>query len=136
MSISQQFTRRPLRSALLLSTLCAAGFTTSVQAADWSDTYIGYRTGSKFAEPFGANDIGKDILNLGHVSGYKYGTNFFNVDYLMSDKKDPSFAGSTTGAREVYIVYRHTLDMEKVIAPKPHGKDSLSADVENPGMNI
>jgi len=112
-SISQQFTRRPLRSALLLSTLCAAGFTTSVQAADWSDTYIGYRTGSKFAEPFGANDIGKDILNLGHVSGYKYGTNFFNVDMLISDNKDPSAAGSKNGAQEVYIVYRNTVDLEK-----------------------
>jgi len=28
------------------------------------------------------------------------------------------------------------LDMEKVVAPKPHGKDSLSAEMENPGMNI
>ena len=82
-------------------------------AADWSDTYIGYRTGSKFAEPFGSNDIHKDIINLSHASGYKYGSNFFNVDFLKSDEKDPAGAGSTNGAQEVYIVYRNTVDLEK-----------------------
>ncbi len=82
-------------------------------AADWSDTYIGYRTGSKFAEPFGSNDIHKDIINFSHVSGYKYGSNFFNVDFLKSDEKDPAGAGSTNGAQEVYIVYRNTVDLEK-----------------------
>ncbi len=89
-------------------------FAAASHAADWSDTSIGYRTGSKFAEPFGSNDITKNIFNLNHVSGYKYGSNFFNVDYLQSDKKDPSFLGSSSGAREVYIVYRHTLDLEKL----------------------
>lgn len=83
-------------------------------AADWSDTSIGYRYGTKFAEPFNSEDISKNIVNLTHVSGYAYGTNFFNVDLLMSDSKDPAGAGSTDGAHEVYIVYRHTLDLEKV----------------------
>lgn len=100
------------RTAVALSlSLLAAGS----QAADWSDTYIGFRTGNKYAEPFGSNDIKKKIFNLSHVSGYKYGTNFFNVDYLMSDNKDPAFAGADSGAREVYIVYRHTLDAEKLL---------------------
>ncbi len=94
--------------AAALLAVCSAG-----QAADWSDTYIGYRTGSKFAEPFGSNDIHKDIVNFSHVSGYKYGTNFFNVDLLKSDEKDPAGAGSTNGAHEVYIVYRNTVDLEK-----------------------
>ncbi len=95
-------------AAVLIASLPAAG-----QAADWSDTSIGYRTGNKYAEPFGVNDIKKNIVDLNHVSGYKYGTNFFNADFLMSDKKDPAGAGSTNGAQEVYIVYRHTLDFEK-----------------------
>jgi hypothetical protein len=84
------------------------------QAADWSDTSIGFRTGSKFAEPFGSNDIKKNIFNLNHVSGYSYGSNFFNVDLLMSDHNDPAGKGSTNGAQEVYIVYRNTLDLAKV----------------------
>lgn len=98
--------RLALAAALALSTAAA-------QAADWSDTSIGYRTGSKFAEPFGATDIHKDILDFNHVSGYKYGSNFFNIDLLLSDDKDPASVGSKNGAQEVYIVYRHTLDLEK-----------------------
>lgn len=91
-----------------------AALSAGSQAADWSDTYIGFRTGSQFAEPFNPEDIQKNIINLAHVSGYKYGSNFFNVDFLMSDEKDPGGAGSTEGAHEVYIVYRHMLDLEKV----------------------
>jgi len=103
------------KSLCLAAAAASAAAFMPVHAADWSDTSLGYRTGSKYAEPFNAKDIKKDIFNLNHASGYKYGTNFFNVDYLISDKTDPSFAGSTSGAREVYIVYRHTLDLEKVV---------------------
>jgi nucleoside-specific outer membrane channel protein Tsx len=94
--------------------LALAAVSQLANAANWSDTYIGYRKGSTFAEPFNPNDIGKDILNLSHISGYKYGTNFFNVDMLMSDSKDPAAAGSSEGAQEVYVVYRNTVDLEKV----------------------
>jgi nucleoside-specific outer membrane channel protein Tsx len=96
----------------LLAALATTAF--ACQAADWSDTSIGWRYGTKFAEPFNPNDIKKNIFNLTHVSGYKYGTNFFNVDMLLSDSKDPSGVGSSEGAHEAYIVYRHTLDFEKV----------------------
>lgn len=111
----QRFPRSTITLALAASLATAA---LPAAAADWSDTSIGYRTGSKYAEPFGANDIHKDIFNLTHVSGYKYGTNFFNVDLLLSDEKDPAFAGSTNGAQETYIVYRHTLDFGKVTGAK------------------
>lgn len=86
----------------------------SAQAADWSDTSIGYRTSSKYAEPFNSKDITKNIIDFNHVSGFKYGSNFFNVDLLMSDKNDPSSAGSSDGAHEVYVVYRNTLDFGKI----------------------
>ena len=102
-------------------TLAVATTAVAAQAADWSDTSIGFRTGSKFAEPFGVNDIKKNIVDLNHISGYKYGTNFFNVDYLVSDRKDPAGAGSSNGAQEVYIVYRHTLDLAKFGAPVVFG---------------
>ncbi|WP_077035201.1 outer envelope protein [Pelomonas sp. KK5] len=99
---------------LVISTVCAVAACGAAQAADWSDTSIGYRYGTKFAEPYGSNDIHKNILDLNHVSGFKYGTNFFNVDLLMSDKKDPSSPDASSGAQEVYIVYRNTLDFEKM----------------------
>ncbi|HZE92281.1 MAG TPA: outer envelope protein [Rhizobacter sp.] len=101
------FVRITFAAALAVASLAG-------HAADWSDTSIGIRYGKEFAEPFNPEDISKKIVNLTHVSGYKYGTNFFNVDYLMSDSTDPAGFGSSDGAREVYIVYRHTLDMEKV----------------------
>ena len=86
----------------------------STPAAEWSDTSIGYRYGTKFREPFNTQNISKNIVDLQHASGYKYGINFFNVDFLMSDSKDPSNASSTAGAQEAYVVYRHTLDLGKI----------------------
>jgi nucleoside-specific outer membrane channel protein Tsx len=102
------------RSATALAASLLALGATTASAANWSDTYIGWRTGNSFAEPFNNQDIKKNIFNLNHVSGYSHGSNFFNVDFLMSDKKDPAGAGSTNGAQEAYIVYRHTLDLGKV----------------------
>ena len=87
-------------------------------AADWSDTSIGLRYGTKFHEPFNSQDITKSIVNLTHASGYKYGTNFFNADFLVANDKDPSAFGSTNGSHEIYIVYRHTLDLGKVTGSK------------------
>jgi hypothetical protein len=103
----------------VLSTLLAGMLiASSAVAADWSDTYIGWRYGTSFAEPFETNDISKNIFNLNHVSGYKYGTNFFNVDMLLSDSKDPSGPDSASGARETYIVYRNTLSYSKISGNK------------------
>lgn len=101
------------KSAILGCALIAAGLS-AAHAADWSDTYIGYRYGTSFGEPFNNEDIAKNIFNLGHVSGYKYGTNFLNVDMLLSDSKDPASPGSSSGAQEIYVVYRHTLDLGKI----------------------
>ena len=92
--------------------LACASF--SAAAADWSDTSIGVRYGTKFREPYDPDDIAKTIVDLQHVSGYAYGSNFFNVDLLMSDSKDPASPGSRTGAQEAYVVYRHFLDAGKV----------------------
>ena len=103
------------KSIVAASVLLAVGIT-GASAADWSDTYIGWRKGTQFGEPFNKNDIRKNIFNFGHVSAYKYGTNFLNVDMLLSDDKD-SLNGSS-GAHEAYVVYRHTLDFGK-IAGKP-----------------
>ena len=86
----------------------------SAQAADWSDTSLSWRYGTKFGEPYESNDIHKNIFNLSHASGYKYGTNFLSVDMLLSNSADPASAGSSDGARETYIVYRHTLDLGKI----------------------
>ena len=104
--------RSALGGKLAAALLLAAG--TSAGAAEWSDTTLGYRYGTAFREPFNTQNIKKDIFFLTHVSGYKYGTNFFNVDFLMSDSNDPAGANSTNGAQEAYLAYRHTLDFGKI----------------------
>ncbi len=89
-------------------------FTLPSIAEDFSDTSIGWRYGDKFREPFNNQDISKNIVSLTHASSYKYGSNFLNIDVLMSDSKDPSSATSRSGAVETYMVYRHTLDIGRI----------------------
>jgi nucleoside-specific outer membrane channel protein Tsx len=113
-------------TALAAATLCSV----STQAADWSDTYIGYRYGTDFREPNNPKEISKNILNFGHASGYKYGSNFFNTDLLLSDENDPANAGKA-GAQEVYVVYRNTVDMGKVT-----GKDFKFGPVRGVGAVV
>lgn len=86
--------------------LCAA-VVGQANAFEWRDTSIGYRYRTDFQEPYNGNNISKNIINLSHAGGYKYGNNFFNIDLLMSD-------GTDKNTQEAYIVYRHTLDFAKV----------------------
>lgn len=98
--------------AVALTTLCFS-LPGQVQAADWSDASLSWRAGSAFREPFNPQEVHKNIYALTYVSGYKYGTNFFNMDLLQSDHKDPASLTQKSGAQEAYIVYRHTLDIGK-----------------------
>jgi hypothetical protein len=103
----------------------------TANAALWSDTSIGYRYGTQYREPVNSQDISKNIVDLQHVSGYKYGTNFLNLDLLFSDSKDPISAGSSNGAQEAYLVYRHTLDMAAIT-----GYDLKYGIVRNLGITV
>lgn len=103
-----------VQNARIVLPLLVATLAGSAHAADWSDTALSYRYGSKFAEPYNSDDISKHVLNFSHVSGYKYGKNFFSVDFLLSDEHDPSAVGATNGAHEAYAVYRNTVDLGKV----------------------
>jgi nucleoside-specific outer membrane channel protein Tsx len=98
-------------------------------AEDWSDNSISWRYGDQFREPFNNQVISKNIVSLTHASGYKYGSNFLNIDVLKSDSKDPSSATSTSGALETYVVYRHTLDIGKI-----SGRDIKFAAVRGFGI--
>jgi hypothetical protein len=112
---------RDMQSKFTLATAALALSAGACQAADWSDTAAGVRYGTQFHEPYdnnpdgSAKDITKTIFSLTHASGFKYGTNFFNVDVLLSDSNDPGggVAGNP-GAQEVYLVYRNMIDFGKV----------------------
>ncbi|NTV10618.1 MAG: hypothetical protein HGA47_07565 [Zoogloea sp.] len=101
-----------IKTSCLFGALLAAGIATA-HAADWSDTSISYRYGKGFSEPAIAADVAKGTIGLTHVSGYKYGQNFFNVDVLKSDMNDPANGGAQ-GAQEIYLVYAHQLYLSKV----------------------
>ncbi|BDU78777.1 hypothetical protein [Mesoterricola sediminis] len=107
---------------LTLAALALAALASPASAAIWSDTCIGFRTGNDFQEPGIDKKIAKSIIFLNHVSGYTYGSNFFNVDMLKSDKNDPMNSAepgaSSGGAQEVYVAYRHNLSLSKVFNTK------------------
>lgn len=93
-------------------------------AADFSDTFIGYRYGSDFTEPGIAVDVPKHIYSLGHFSTYKFGSNFFNLDLLRSIENDPAAPSrtSTSQAQELYLAYRHALSLSKATgSPMKYG---------------
>jgi nucleoside-specific outer membrane channel protein Tsx len=115
-----------------LAALLLAG-SGAASAADWSDTSLSYRYGQDFHEPFvlnadgSAKNISKNIYTLQHADGYKYGTNFFNVDLLQSSSADPAVSGG--GAQEAYVVYRNTFDLAKI-----SGKDMKFGVVRDIGI--
>ena len=96
-------------AACLLAAVPATG-----QAATWSDTFVGYRYGTEFREPTNTRAGEKHVLQLTHASGYSVGQNFINVDMLQSDKADPA-SGSTNGATEFYLTYRHQVHLGKLL---------------------
>jgi hypothetical protein len=116
-----------LRSATLaLLPLALLGSAGQAHAADWSDTYVSYRyipNESAFeADARGGKvDVAKNIVAITHISGYKYGTNFVNVEILKSDSNNPAATGtvfpargSNSGAQEVFAIYRHDLSLSAV----------------------
>ena len=123
---------RTLRTTALALVALAA---LPVSAANWSDTFVGWRYGTQFREPGLTGTLEKNILQLNHVSGWEYGTNFFNVDMLFSSTGDPAqnasapnFGGGqpgygVPGTNEVYVVYHSTFNLSKVF------KTNLSAGI-------
>ena len=99
--------KQKISRAVFGAAIAATGV--AAQAADWSDLSMGYRYGETYREPYNPEKISKNILHFTYVSGSQAGSDFLNVDLLMSDTKDsPDKQGH---AREVYAVYRHTFDL-------------------------
>jgi len=81
------------------------------QGAEWSDTEVNYQYGTRFEEPFNPDHVTKNIVTLQHASGYKWGRNFFFVDFLKSDSADDN-------AGEVYGEWYTNLSLSKVTGAK------------------
>jgi nucleoside-specific outer membrane channel protein Tsx len=108
-----------MREKRVFSVLCGCLFISSMSYAfDWSDSAVSWRHGNSFREPFNSENIQKDILAFTHVDGYSLGTQFINMDLLHSDSHDPKSLNRSGGAQEAYLVYRNTLDIEKLTHQK------------------
>ncbi len=120
--------KKALVSLAALAGLLAAP---SAQALDWSDNSFHLAYGSAYREPFNPENISKTTLTFQHVDGYKWGSNFLNIDFLYSTSGEgdnvqgggvpgvlPAREITTAGAAEVYAVYRHTLSLNKVTSSK------------------
>lgn len=94
--------------------------TTTTLAANWSNTSLAASYGRDFSEPFkndaqgNAIDIKKYIFSLVHLSGYTYGTNFFQLNMHQSSNEPNTNKASGHGAQEAYVIYRHTLDIPSI----------------------
>ena len=117
MKVLQQGNALKTLMTAMATILGGVGVMQSAQAATWSDTSIGWRYGTQFAEPYkndadgSRTDITKQIFNLTHASGDKYGSNFFNVDLLQSNDEPNSTQSNNKGTQEAYVVIRRYLDL-------------------------
>jgi len=123
------------RNVLLLAmSLTIALGASPARALEWSDNAMRFWWGPAFAEPGNPNNVPKYILSFTHVDGYKWGGNYLNIDLLYS----ASFHGDnvqgltevkSAGAAEVYIVYRHTLSLNKITNSKTFEVAGVLRDV-------
>ncbi len=108
--------------AFLRRIFCGVGITLGVASgasAQTQDNVLGYRYGTAFKEPNVAKgaDIAKSIFNFTHTDEYRWGSNFFSADLLLSDHTDPPNNGGAdpnAGAQAVNLIYRHVLSFNKI----------------------
>lgn len=89
---------------------------TQARAQGFSDTTIGVRDSLTVANPGGekgSRDVNKVIFNVGNFDVWDYGSNFFNVDALLSNPNEPAYL-SSGGSTEFYAVYRGQLSPDKI----------------------
>lgn len=111
------------KTYIALAGLCVGG---ACSAADWSDTWVGYQYQPKKNEPGISTSIRKHIIELGHVSGDKYGTNLIVVDNYFSDNCYPAaptnaYTGGPCegeGSLETYAVLRRSLSLSALSGNK------------------
>jgi hypothetical protein len=107
--------KRPLLIAVGLSLLAASG---PAPAADWTDMFVGYRYCYHVHDPTIEPAIIKNVFQATVANRYSLGSNFLNVDVLMSNSYDPANGAGSGGAQEIYVTYRHQLSFNKAFAAK------------------
>lgn len=104
----------------------------------FSDTQISYWHEFTGSEPGISYPVSKDIFTLMHTDAWRYGTNFVNIDFLISSNRDPSYpwgapgypiptdgTGVGSGSFEVYGTYRGTLSFNQMSGTDTFNKGPL-----------
>lgn len=104
----------------------------------FSDTQISYWHEFTGSEPGISTPVSKNIFTIQHTDAWRYGTNFVNIDFLISDNRDPSYpwggpgfplptngTGIGSGAFEVYGTYRGTLSFNQMTGTDTFQKGPL-----------
>lgn len=102
--------KKMMQGAAALIALVGAG---ESMALEWMSNSVGFRYGQQFTNPNNPDKFAKRIYSFTHADGYRYGSNFFNLDVFLSDSRD-SRKGTDHGGSEVYAVYRHQLYASRV----------------------
>ncbi|HYA41698.1 MAG TPA: hypothetical protein VEF34_10365, partial [Syntrophobacteraceae bacterium] len=110
--------RSVLNTVATISVLLICITVQPVLSAEWSDFSLGYRYGQEFREPGIDKDIKKNIITFTSLNGYQTGSNFMNLDVLISDKNDPA-QGNDMGATELFLVYIQQFSYGKILNEKP-----------------
>lgn len=101
-----------------LALALAAGLSLPATAADWSTTEIQYQYGDlEKAFQGGGSDAetgGTDVITFQHASGWKYGDNFFFIDYLDYGKTDFEKAAGLNSTSEFYGEWYSNFSMSKM----------------------
>jgi len=86
-----------------------------------NDTSIIYYHAFNATDP-GVNTTPKEVLEINHFDVWKYGTNFFDIQGLQSNHRDPTIpctpAQKCLGAVEVYALFRSTLGFNELTGTK------------------
>jgi hypothetical protein len=118
---------KPFRSLLLAPAALLLASALPASAADWTDMFVGYRYCYHVNDPTIDHDIIKNVVQFTTANRYSLGSNFLNVDVLMSNKYDPANGAGSNGAQEIYVTYRHQLSLNKAF--KAGIKSKLVRDV-------
>lgn len=89
--------------------------------AAWQNHSLGWRTGETFREPFIRKNISKDIYSYTYTAGYDGGSDFLNIDYLVSNDNEPIRKNTNSGAKELYFLYRHTFEFKNALVDQLPG---------------
>jgi hypothetical protein len=113
-----------LRTAALAAALAAS---LPAAAADGTDMFVGWRYSNEFQDPNIGADVTKNVLQATVANRYSLGSNFLNVDVLVSNAYDPAAGATSNGAQEIYVTWRHQLSFTKAF--KARVKKGIVRDV-------